>query len=96
MFVIDMARPDAQETGRRGGRLVFRERFRRFLTREFPSWKVAEISAEPDLAHSLSPAFPRAFLRKASCDGCAIALTGAGDKCDTPFEQHPFRLPELN
>ena len=39
---------------------------------------------------------PRAFLRKASCDGCAIALTGPGDKCDTPFEQHPFRLPELN
>ncbi len=43
-----------------------------------------------------SVAMIRAFLRKASCDGCAIALTGPGDKCDTPFEQHPFRLPELN
>src|SRR6266849_982854 len=59
MFLIDMDRPDSQETGRRGGRLVFRERFRRFLTREFPSWKLSEISAEPDLEHSLSPAFPR-------------------------------------
>jgi len=78
MFLIDMARPDAQDTERRGGRLVFRERFRRFLTREFPSWKLAEISAEPDLEHSLSPAFPRAFLRKGNSGLAAIAATPGG------------------
>src|SRR5207249_11684493 len=60
MFLIDMGRPDSQEAGRRGGRLVFRERFRRFLTRQFPAWKLDEISAEQDLQHSLSPVFPRA------------------------------------
>lgn len=78
MFLFDMARPDSQETGRRGGRLVFRERFRRFLTRQFPSWKVAEISAEQDLEHSLSPAFPRAFLRKGQAGVAAIAAPPDG------------------
>src|SRR5215212_3255937 len=48
MFFIDMDGRDSQETNRRGGRLVFRERFRRFLTREFPAWKLSDISAEPD------------------------------------------------
>jgi len=46
LFLIDMARPDSRETGRRGGRLVFRERFRHFLTRQFPAWKLTDLSAE--------------------------------------------------
>ena len=78
MFLIDMDRPDSQETGRRGGRLVFRERFRRFLTREYPSWRLSEISAEPDLEHSLSPAFPRALLRKGNSGIAAISATPTG------------------
>jgi hypothetical protein len=75
LFLIDMERPDSRETGRRGGRLVFRERFRRFLTRQFPAWKLAEISAEQDLQHSLSPVFPRAFLRRGQSGVAAIAAT---------------------
>ena len=78
MFLLDLAHPDSQEAGRRGGRLVFRERFRRFLTRQFPSWKLAEISAEQDLEHSLSPGFPRAFLRKGQSGLAAIAATPDG------------------
>jgi len=78
MVLIDMARPEAQETGRRGGRLVFRERFRSFLTREFPSWKLAELSSEPDLEHSLSPAFPRAFLHNGTSGIAAIAAPPDG------------------
>ncbi len=73
MFLIDMAQPDSRETSRRGGRLVFRERFRRFLTRQYPAWKLAEISAEQDLQHSLSPVFPRAFLRRGQSAVAAIA-----------------------
>ena len=75
MFLIDMACPDSREAGRRGGRLVFRERFRRFLTRQFPAWKLAEISAEQDLQHSLSPVFPRALLRRGQSAVAAIAAT---------------------
>ena len=78
ILLLDMARPDSGEAGRRGGRLVFRERFRRFLTRQFPSWRVAEVSAEQDLEHSLSPGFPRAFLRKGPSGLAAIAATPDG------------------
>jgi hypothetical protein len=78
MFLLDLALPGSQEAGRRGGRLVFRERFRRFLTRQFPSWKLVEISAEQDLQHSLSPGFPRAFLRKGQSGIAAIAATPGG------------------
>src|SRR5262249_17979822 len=73
MFLIDMACPDARHAGRHGARLVFRERFRRFLTRQFPAWKLTEISAEQDLEHSLSPVFPRAFLRRGQSAVAAIA-----------------------
>jgi hypothetical protein len=78
IFLLDLARPESGETGRRGGRLVFRERFRRFLTRQFPAWTVAEVSAEQDLHHSLSPGFPRAFLRKGQSGLAAIAATPDG------------------
>jgi hypothetical protein len=82
MILLDMSRPDSQEAGRRGGRLVFRERFRHFLTRQFPSWKLAEISAEQDLEHSLSPGFPRALLRKGQSGLAAIGAAPDGmDAC---------------
>jgi len=47
----------------------FRERFRLLLRRQFPEWKLAELSAEANLEFSLSPAFPRAFLRHGSTAG---------------------------
>src|SRR6185295_16650584 len=64
LFLIDLARPAAQDWERRSSRLVFREQFREFLSREFPGWKIIELSAEQDLEHTLSPAFPRALLQK--------------------------------
>ena len=78
VILLDLAHPDSQDATRRGGRMVFRERFRRFLTRQFPAWKLAEISAEQDLEHSLSPAFPRALLRKGQSGLAAIAAAPDG------------------
>lgn len=74
LFLIDLARPAGQDWERRGTRLVFRERFRHFLSREFPSWKLAELSTEADLQHSLSPAYPRALLKHG---GSGLAAIGA-------------------
>jgi hypothetical protein len=73
LFLMDLARPAAQDWERRGARLVFRERFRQFLSREFPGWKIIELSTEQDLEHSLSPAYPRALLRKGAAGLAAIA-----------------------
>jgi hypothetical protein len=80
VLLLDLARPAAQDWNRRGARLVFREEFRRMLQRTFGGWRVAELSSEPDLEHSLSPAYPRALMRQGSCGWAAIAAPpDAGD-----------------
>jgi hypothetical protein len=79
LFLLDLSRRSGSDLGRRSGRLVFRERFRLFVQRQFPEWKVAEVSAQADLEHSLSPAFPRAFLRHGQHGWAAIACPPDGD-----------------
>ncbi len=83
MQLVDLAHPRTQDWERKGSRMVFRERFRCMLEREFPGWKVAEISTEADLEHSLSPAFPRALLTRGTQ---AIAAIAAPPDCfDCPL-----------
>ncbi len=79
LFLVDLGRPAGADAGRRSARLVFRERFRRFLRRQFPEWNLVEVSAETDLEHSLSPAFPRGFLRHGQHGWAAIACPPDGD-----------------
>jgi len=71
--LVDLGRRSGMEAGKRSGRLVFRERFRLFLRRQFPEWNLAEISAEAYLEHSLSPTFPRAYLKHGQHGWAAIA-----------------------
>jgi hypothetical protein len=79
LFLLDLARRSGADLGRRSTRLVFRERFRLFLRRQFPEWNLVELSAEPNLEYSLSPAFPRAFLRHGQHAWAAIACPPDGD-----------------
>jgi hypothetical protein len=79
MFLLDLGRRSGAELSKRTGRLVFRERFRLFLRRQFPEWTPAEVSAEADLEHSLSPAFPRAYLKHGQHGWAAIACPPEGD-----------------
>ncbi len=72
LSIVDLADPANRDAGRRGSRLKYRERFRRSLRRQFPDWRVAELSVDPDLHHTLSPSFPRAFLRKGDAGLAAI------------------------
>ena len=80
MFLLDLAKRGGAEMGKRSGRLVFRERFRLFLLRQFPGWAIGEISAEGDLEHSLSPAFPRA-LSEARATWVGRDRMSAGGRC---------------
>jgi len=79
MFLIDLARRSGADLGRRSERLIFRERFRLFLRRQFTEWQIAELSAEPNLEYSLSPTFPRAFLRHGQHAWAAIACPPEAD-----------------
>ncbi len=63
------ARPSAE---RRSARTVFGARFRRFLSRQYAGWKIAELSTEPNLEESLSPAYARAFLKRGTSGWAAI------------------------
>src|SRR5882724_9566288 len=75
LSLIDLHAAKNQNVTLRSGRLEFRELFRRFLRRQFPASKIAELSTEADLEHSLSPTYPRALLRQGSSAWAAI---GAG------------------
>jgi hypothetical protein len=79
LFLLDRARRAGADLSRRSTRLVFRERFRLFLRRQFPEWNLAELSAEPNLEFSLSPAFPRALLRSGQHGWAAIGCPPDGD-----------------
>jgi hypothetical protein len=70
--LIDRPRALRDNLPLRSARLGFREQFRRFLRRRFPAYKLAELSTEADLEHSLSPAYPRALVRQGSCAWAAI------------------------
>jgi hypothetical protein len=72
--LIDRARPATYELQRKGSRLVFRERLRLFLKREFPEFKLAELTSEANLEHSLSPAYPRALLRRGASGWAVIGV----------------------
>ena len=81
LTLIDLADPANRDASRRGARLKYREQFRRSLRRQLPDWRIAELSTEPDLHHTLSPSYPRAFLRKGST---GLAAIGAADDALAP------------
>jgi hypothetical protein len=58
----------------RTARLGFREQFRLFLRRQYPAYKLAELTTAADLEHSLSPAYPRALLRQGASAWAAIGV----------------------
>lgn len=70
-----------QDVKRRASRLTYRESFRRALLRQFAGWRLAELTTEADLEHTLSPAYPRALIRSGSTAWAAIGA-GAGSDVD--------------
>jgi hypothetical protein len=72
--LIDRSRALRDNVPLRSARLGFREQFRLFLRRQFPAYKLAELTTEADLEHSLSPAYPRALLRQGASAWAAIGV----------------------
>src|SRR5579884_1056779 len=89
LTIYDAGRPSTRNHDRRGARLELRERFRRFLRRQFPEMKVADLSAEANLENTLSPNFPRALLKKG---GAGWAAIGAPDEASIVDEVLSFGL----
>jgi hypothetical protein len=82
VLLIDLARPAAANVATREKRLSFREQFRSLLSRQFPLWKIAELSSELDLEHSLSARYPRALLKRGLSGLAAIGVPPHGAGAD--------------
>src|SRR5712692_9314436 len=89
LTLVDLADPSNRDADRRGARLKYRERFRRSLRRQFPDWRLAELSTEADLHHSLSPSYPRALLRRGTT---GLAAIGAAEDALAPEGALSFGL----
>src|SRR5262245_43496722 len=59
------------------------------LARQFPDWRIVELSTAPDLHHSLSPSYPRALLRKGNS---GLAAIGAAEDSLDPDGALTFGL----
>ncbi|HYO82264.1 MAG TPA: hypothetical protein VES20_12735, partial [Bryobacteraceae bacterium] len=79
LSLIDIARSTTGKLTVRASRHNNGQQFRRFLQRQYPSWRIAELSSDPDLEHSLSPAYPRALLRRGSAGIAAVSAPPGGD-----------------
>lgn len=70
--IADLAAPLGLELRRRTTRAAFRERFQLMLARQFPDWRLENLTVETNLEHSLSGVYARAFLRQGSYGMAAI------------------------
>src|SRR5579862_6909377 len=89
LTLVDLDRTSNRDARRRGARLKYRERFRQSLHRQFPDWRVAELSTEQDLHNSFSPAYPRALLRRGTT---ALAAIGIPENSPSPPNALSFGL----
>lgn len=79
LTLFDASRPANVMLRGRSQRQVFGETFRGFLRNQFAGWKVEELSSEPNLQHSLSPAYARAFLKRGTSGWAAMAASPSSD-----------------
>lgn len=73
LLLYDAFRPSNDGIARKGKRQVFGEQFRKMLQREYPGWRVTELSTEAHLEESLSPAYARALLQRGNRRIAAMA-----------------------
>jgi hypothetical protein len=82
LSLLDLRHSTRDNVTLQSGRLEFREQFRRFLRRQFPNYKIAELTTGADLEHSLSPAYPRAYLRQGASAWAAIGAPADPFHCE--------------
>jgi len=71
--IADLAAPGGRDLSRRTSRIAFCERLRLMMAREWPEWRLEELSGEANLEESLTTSFVRAFLRSGSAGMAVMA-----------------------
>ncbi len=91
--IADLAAPSGVEVRRKSTRVAFRDRFRLMLAREFPDWRTADVSSDPNLEQSLSPSYVRASLGRGSgASSLGIAVIAAPPDASDCSAIVPFGL----
>jgi hypothetical protein len=73
LTVADQNHPESNYVRQRGIRHKHREELHHALRRQYPDWRIEELSSDPDLHHTLSSIYPRALLRKGTSALAAIS-----------------------
>ena len=74
IVLYDESQPASAPLRKQGERHHFREQLRGLLRKQYPGWRLLDLSADLDMEHSLSANYPRALLRKGPC---GVAVIGA-------------------
>lgn len=77
---LDLHRPRTANRLLRATRESFGEQFRRMLYRQFPGWEIEALTCGMDLQHSLSPVYPRAYLKRGVQGIAAMACSQLSDE----------------
>jgi hypothetical protein len=75
--LVDQAEPHAAAALRQSSREILREHLRRWLARQFPGWRIAELTTGADLEHTLSPSCPRGLIVRGDRRLAALAAPPA-------------------
>lgn len=77
--LLDVGKPAGVKATRKSGRLTHLELFRRMVSRQFPSFRLVDLSSDPDLHHSLSGSCTRAFVRSGTAGCAAVGAATASE-----------------
>lgn len=80
--LVDLETPRAAPALRTAARHLLRERLRRWLGRQFPAWRIHELTGGADFEHTLSPVFPRALIRRGQSAWAVLAAPAAREHSD--------------
>lgn len=84
LTVVDLEDARTGPALRRSRQETLAARFALMLARQYPGWRVEGLTAGADLEHTLSPAYPRALLRRGERRVAALcAPEGGGDQALT-------------
>jgi hypothetical protein len=71
--VVDLDAPRSMTAVLSARRHVLRERLRRWLARQYPGWRIEQLTDGADLEHTLSPVYSRALIRRGTARLAVLA-----------------------
>lgn len=80
--LVDLEDGRARSLLVKAGREVLLDHLNGWLSRRFPGWKTEALTTGADLAHTLSPAYPRAVVAKGASRWAVLAAPSDAARCD--------------